>query len=1026
LVAALVSGAGREGENSNDPKTMSLVAHKYTPAEISPQELEATFAARGHTVDYLLDSLRMQIKSGTLSSFLITGPRGSGKSTIIQMVALRIRQDSKLNAAWIPVVFPEEQFNIGSVRDLMAATLQMLAKQEISPAKAWLEKVEAEANEEQSLQLALTGLREITRQQRKRLILFIENLNQLLEECFDDRAKATFRRLLMSDPFMMVIGSAVHVFESLKSYDEAFFNYFGQVPLGRLSAEEVFDLLRLRAMFDGNQDFLRELPSQQSKVRAIVLLSGGNPRLILMLYELLTQRQVTTIVQCLRRLVDELTPLLKHEIENLPPQQRLIINALMEKGGAAQPTELVARTRLPLNAITTQLGRLKDAQFVEVLGGGKGRTANYTVPDKLFAIWYQMRYLGKNRRRIELFVEVLRVWFEEEERLATLRNLASPVPSGAAQVLRDAATTAEYFAASFKGTLHERLATELCVYHWALTDLREAALAYADLSNAGKEKSVMDEIQAYTGLGDLLFQHGDFQHAIQSLDEVIAKHPGNVKALNNRGVAKGRSDDMKGAISDFTTVIELEDAPKEQVAIALVNRGFAMARLGNTTGEISDYTTAIELKDSPKEQVAVAFVNRSFAKERLGDIEGAMSDCTAVVELENAPKEQVAIALLNRSSLKGRMGDIQGAMSDCMKLIEMEGAPNEQIAFALFNRGIAKGLLGDHHGAISDYTSMIGINGISKEQFAWALVNRGGTKGKLNDTQGEISDYTTLIEMKDAPTEGVARALFNRGVAKGGLSDRQGAISDYTTVIEMKSVPTEIVARALVNRGSLKSQLGDNRAAIADHTAVIEMEGAPKEQVASALVNRTVANGQLGDMQGVISDYTAMIEMVGISKQQLSRALFHRGLTFHQQGKTSAAIEDLLKVIDLAEMTEDLMARATMVAYGVLWHRKDYSGAKAVVTKLCGVLKSAPKEFACATVLGFLYSIAVPTMNDAWLTAWHVLAETQRPEIVEALQFLEPVCAVLEGKERTVLDGLPPEQREFAENVLKSFDAKPK
>ena len=333
---------------------MSLVAHKYTPAEMSPQELEATFAARGHTVDYLLKSLREQIKSGTLSSFLITGPRGSGKSTVIQMVALRVRKTSKLSAAWLPVVFPEEQFNIGSLRDLMAATLQILAKQGIAQAPGWLERVEAEPNGEQSLQLALTGLREITRQQGKRLILFIENLNQLLGECLDDQMKGTFRRLLMSDPFMMVIGSAVHLFDSLKSYDEAFFNYFGQVPLDRLSAEDVFDLLRRRASFDGNQEFLRDLPSQQSKVRAIVLLSGGNPRLILMLYELLTQRQMATIVQCLRRLVDELTPLLKHEIENLPPQQRLIIHALMERGGTAQPTDLVKETRLPLNAITTQ------------------------------------------------------------------------------------------------------------------------------------------------------------------------------------------------------------------------------------------------------------------------------------------------------------------------------------------------------------------------------------------------------------------------------------------------------------------------------------------------------------------------------------------------------------------------------------------------------------------------------------------------------------------------------------------------
>jgi tetratricopeptide (TPR) repeat protein len=911
LVAALVSGPGREGENFNDPEIMSLVAHKYTPAEMSVQELEATFAARGHTVDYLLNSLRKQIKSGTLSSFVITGPRGSGKSTIIQMVALRIRQDPKLSAAWLPVVFPEEQFNIGSLRDLMATTLQLLAKQEISPAKAWLEKVGAEANEEQSLQLALTGLREITRQQGKRLILFIENLNQLLEECFDDQTKATFRRLLMSDPFMMVIGSAVHVFESLKSYDEAFFNYFGQVPLGRLTAEEVFDLLRLRALFDGNQQFLKELPSQQSKIRAIVLLSGGNPRLILMLYELLTQRQVTTIVQYLQRLVDELTPLLKHEIENLPPQQRLIINALMEKGGTAQPTDLVARTRLPLNAITTQLGRLKEAQFVEVLGGGKGRTANYTVPDKLFAVWYQMRYLNQNRRRIELFVEVLRVWFEEEERLVTLWSLASPEQSGAAQVLRDSAMTAEYFAASLKDTQYERLAFGLCIKQWVKVGLQEAALAYADFSSGGKEKPDLDGTRAYSGVGDLLLEHGDHKRAIQSLDKVIAKHPSDADSLYKRGLAKGL----------------------------------------------------------------------------LGDNHGAVSDCTAVIKLEGASKELLARALVDRCVAKGRLGDVQGAITDCDVVIGMKDAPNEQRALALFNRGYAKGKLGDIHGAISDYTDAIEMEGASNELVAVALFNRGFDKRHVGDNRGAIDDYGAVIEMEGVPDQDVARALFNRGNAKHRLGDSSGAISDYTAVIEMKGVLVQDVLRALFNRGVIKRLLGD--------------------------------------AQGAISDWSAVTETVDVPNEQLARALFSRWLLRRHQDKTFAAVEDLLKVIDLAVMTDDVVVHAAKIAFGILWLRKDYSGARAVVTKLAGVLNSAPKELAPTSALRFLNGIASAGMKDAWPTAWHILAETQGPEIAEALHFLKPVCDVLEGKERTVLDGLPPEQREFAENVLNRFEAKP-
>lgn len=889
---------------------MSLVAHKYTPAEMSPQELEATFTARGHTVDYLLDSLRRQTHSGTLSSFLITGPRGAGKSTIIQMVALRISQDPQLKAAWLPVIFPEEQFNIVSLRDLLAATLQMLAKQGIDSAKDWLEKVEADANEEQSLQLGMTGLRQITKRQNKRLILFIENLNLTLEERFDEQMQATFRRLLMSDPFMMVVGSAVHDLNSLKSYDEAFFNYFGQVPLGRLKPDDVFELLRLRAVFDGNQEFLKELPNHKAKIQAIALLSGGNPRLTLMLYELLSQRQVTSIVQYLRRLVDELTPLLKHEIENLPPQQSQIIHALMEKGGAAKPTDLVSRTRLPLNAITAQLGRLKEAQFVEVLGGGKGRAATYIVPDKLFAVWYQMRYLSQNRRRIEMFVEVLRVWFEEEERFTALRTLVSREQSVEAHVLRDSATRAEYFADSLKGTQYQDPARELCIGLWAQVDSREAASVYADLFNEAKDRENSDETWAFSGVVDLLFRQADYKSAIKALDEIIAKHPNDAESLYNRGLAKGQAGNNEGAISDFTRVIDQKDAGQHLRARALVDRGVAKGRLGNEVEAISDFDIVVGMKGAAGDQYALALFNRGYAKDKLGHIPEAISDYTSAIE-----SKFYSSGVISRS---------------------------------LFNRAVAKKQLGDNPGAIDDYTTLLEIKDLSNQETANALFNRGNAKIRLRDPQGAIADFTALIEMKSAPSNNVARAFVNRGVLKNVLSDTQGAISDWSAVIDGADSPIDQVARALLCRWLLKQR----------------------------------------------------------------------------QDSTYTAVEDLVKVIDLAVMADDAAVHAAKLAYGILWSDKNYSKAKAVLSQLACVLQSATNELASASALRFLNGIAAPGMEQAWQVAWHILAESKHPEVVEALGFLKPVCDVLEGKNRMVLDRLPPEQREFAENVLKRFEAK--
>ncbi len=652
--------------------------------------------------------------------------------------------------------------------------------------------------------------------------------------------KGTLRRLLMSDAFMLIIGSTVHLFDALKSYDEAFFNYFGQVPLDRLDAEQVSELLRKRAEYDRNERFLRELPQQQAKVKTLVHLTGGNPRFVLMLYELLSFQQVTTIVQQLKRLVDELTPLLKDEMENLPPQQRKIIHALMERGGTAQPTDLTAPTRLPLNAITTQLKRLKDAQIVEVLGGGKGRAANYTVPDKLFSLWYQMRYLGQNRRRIELFVEMLRIWFEADERIETLRKMARAKSDTAPQALRDCAVTAEYLAASLKDSSHAMAATEICLNHWIAADLNEAVLAYADLSHESSASAQMNQQMAHVGFSNWLTEHGDCENAVKVLNEVISKPDCN---------------------------------PRERI-MALINRGFAKGQLGDAQGEITDYTAAIELEGAPKDFVA------------------------------------------------------------------------------------------------------------------WAFVIRGAAKGQLGDEQGVIADWTAAVELHGAPKESIVHALVNRGVAKGHLDDASGEIADYT--------------------------------------AVIKMEGARAEQIARALVNRGIAKRQLDELQGAIADYTAAIELEDAPKEQVTRALVHRGVLRLEKDSTLPAFSDLLEAASSGITTNNLMSYAAAVAISAGQFDDIKSWIELVLQKFSAALQTLTNTKAREAALSFLNTLATPESEEVWPNVWRNLFAKLNPEVAETISFLEPVCRVLEGQDRTLLDALPPEQREFALEVLTKFEPKEK
>lgn len=971
---------------------MTLVTHKYTPAGMSDRELQETFAAREHTVEYLLKSLRDQIHAGTPSSFVVTGPRGAGKSTLIRLVALRIRADPVLNAAWIPIVFPEEQFNVYSLRDLLAATIEILAKEDLPGAKSWLASVEGEASDEQSLQLAITGLKEITRKQGRRLVLFVENIHLWLEQSLDPKSRGTLRRLLMNEPFLMLVGSAIRVLDSLKKYDEALFNYLGEVRLDRLDTDQVFELLRRRAVFDGNDAFLRNFPAQRPKVRAIAQLSGGNPRLTLMLYELLSHLQASTVVQYLRRLVDELTPLFKHEIENLPPQQRKIIHALMEQGGTAKPTDLVAPTRLRLNAVTTQLKRLRDAQFVEVSGGGKGRPAYYSTPDRLFGIWYQMRYLNQNRRRIELLVEALRIWFEEDERLLALKDIAEKGRGAALHELRDASTTAEYLAASLRGTQYEIQATESSIDLWTKTDLREAAAAYADVMAYRSGAELFDEPEAHSKLGEWLVGHGDHRRAIQALDECIANRPadsrvyaealvsrgfasanlGNsedavadftaaialagapsnqvAKALSNRGVMKGQRGDVEGAIADFTAAIDLEGAPNEQIAIALFNRGFTKEQHGHVDGAIDDYTSVIELDGAPSDQVARALSNRGALKGQRGDFEAATADYTAAVELEGAPSEQVAIAFFNNGVTKGQRGDVESAIADYTAAIELEGAPSELVGRALVNRGVTKGQRGDIEAAIADFASAIALEGSPSEQVAKALVARGITKGERGDVDGAIADYTAAIELKNAPNEQVAMAHFNRGVTKGQRGDLEGAVADFTVAINLVGAPRKLVAQSLFNRGITKGRRGNLKEAITDFTSTIDLVDAPRELVEQSLFNRGIAKGQRGDVEGAIADYSTAIEFEGAPRELVARALVNRGAERGKRDDVEGAISDCSAVIELEDAPSEQVAKALVNRGNARTLRTDVEGAIADYTSAIN-LESAPRNLVARALL---------------------------------------------------------------------------
>lgn len=746
---------------------MNLVTHKYTLEEMSEAELEATFCAREHTLSYLLNSLRDQISATTLSSFLLTGPRGCGKSTLLRMLRLRVAQTPELNSAWMLVPFPEEQFNVTSLRDLLGEAVAILARGGTAAADEWHGRIEAERKEEQSFDLAVSALRELSRSSGKRLILIVENLDRLFEQGLSALEKSTFRRLLMDEPFMLLIGSAVHVFDALRSYDEAFFNYFHPVPLERLTDDEVLEMLQKRGEYDHNEAFLKRLPGYRSQIKTIALLSGGNPRLIQMLYELLCQNRVASAVQQLRALVDELTPLLKHELEALPPQQQKIIHALMERGGTASPKDLTTPTRLSLNVVTTQLGRLKDRQILELRGGGKGRQAYYTVPDRLFLIWYQMRYLRQQRRRIEMFVEVLQIWFEAEERFQLLRQLTGGESGTTGKSQPEAAAMAEYFAASLAETVYETQAQEMALRAYvSCGQIRDAALAYAEFQGLKGEDPKVRETEALYSFGKWAMDHEIPEAGLEALKEA-ARNSSSILARLEYGRALARAGRHSEAHAEFGAVLS------------------------------SDTDNRVLRFECPRVLKLECLFDDIMSLVHLQDYGTAAVRYSTLIEYAEWPSRLLANLHAFRGEMRRSSGDEAGAIADWTTVIDMAGADPENVVFALFGRGCLKMIAGQLAEADADFTAMIDLPGASRELVRQALMRRASIALTSEAKERALADFDRVINDPETADPDLAIALAGRRLGHLYTGNMDKANADIIRLFGLESAPVAVVSHAM-------------------------------------------------------------------------------------------------------------------------------------------------------------------------------------------------------------------------------------
>ena len=388
----------------------------YNPGLWSREELKRYFVARMETLDRIVDDLRRERPGSSPQHRLILGLRGMGKSTLLRRIAIAVDEDKELAGQWLPLTFPEEQYNVASLCDLWTNCLDALgdaleekgSREKAARLDAAIEKL-APNDGGQALELLLAEAESLD----LRLLLLIDNIDLVLERLKADHW--SLREILQSESQLMIIGASSKAIEASYKYDAAFYDFFKIDELKGLSEKEMRATLTRLAEQGHTPHVIQLMEDDPARIKTLHTLTGGNPRTIVLLYNVLARGLDGDVRSDLEGLLDLVTPLYKARFEELPEQEQQLVDGLAVNWDPMTARQLAQKLRWDVNKTSSLLNRLQQQAVVEKVKPAEGKRAAFQIGERFFNIWYLMRASRRVRRKLIWLVHFLRMFFTSRE-----------------------------------------------------------------------------------------------------------------------------------------------------------------------------------------------------------------------------------------------------------------------------------------------------------------------------------------------------------------------------------------------------------------------------------------------------------------------------------------------------------------------------------------------------------------------------------------------------------------------------------
>lgn len=455
----------------------------YRPGLSSIDRLKKTVVGQEEIIAELLKALEESAGHHSPDHTLFVGPPGIGKTHLLKLLIDEISNSRFLMSQYWLIMFPVDNYKITSLALLLLEIAKYLA--EITKDDYWVTVLTdcSQADDSAVQERVIRALKEYEKTSGRRFLVTFENFDAFFvnPKKYKD-AVDMFSDFLSGCEPVTFIGTAQTPLNRNTSFKCLPFCRFNIHLLPELNLMQTQQLVVNHLEYDRQTEILQESEDLTTKIQALHQFTGGNPRLILLLYKLLTDENSQNIKSLFEELLDEVTPLYRERIRFLSMKERALLATLASLRSENNTQASIARElRISGQQCNTIINRLLQDGYLAVADHTQNKRSKvYFIREGFFDLWLAIGQLRQPKQFLPFIGEFLEKWCADEtsrerKRQQLWHALQISEVDDIVSDVENAETLLNYLANI--GPEEERWQNqlELC-FHFAVTGKRKIAL----------------------------------------------------------------------------------------------------------------------------------------------------------------------------------------------------------------------------------------------------------------------------------------------------------------------------------------------------------------------------------------------------------------------------------------------------------------------------------------------------------------------------------------------------------------------